>query len=383
MLSFWEREIIQTPADLIIIGAGIVGLHTALFYKRTHPGRRVVVLERSNLSYGASTRNAGFACFGSPTELLAELKEVTETELWDVVERRWRGLNRLRQEHGDEALLFENNGGYELFDAAANERYQSSIASLDYFNEAVFKITGKREVYANADAERSLFGFGGVEHLIKNKLEGQINSGAMMQHLWQKCMQEGVVVFTNVLVEAVESIGGLVHLQTSGWQSDLAVEMRAERVAVCTNAFASRLLGEMDIIPARAQVLITNPIENLNWKGTFHYDEGYYYFRNVGQRILFGGARNKAFEEEHSDEIILTDRIQNALDEFMARVIRPQLDYSIDMRWSGIMAMGKDHLLPKIEHLGNGIYVAARCNGMGVAIGIQTAADLNDLLISQ
>ncbi len=383
MISFWEREILQRPADLIIIGAGIVGLHTALFYKRTHPGKSVLVLERSNLPYGASTRNAGFACFGSPSELLAELNEVRETELWDVVERRWRGLLRLRQEHGDQAISFENNGGFELFDSTISSRYQKSIASLDHFNDALHKITGIQNVYCLADEQLSRFGFGGVEHLIYNKLEGQINSGALMQVLLQKCVQEGVVIHTGVNVDFLESIGGMVHLQTSGWHGNDALLMKAERVAVCTNAFASKLVGEMDIIPARAQVLITNPIAKLDWKGTFHYDEGYYYFRNVGNRILFGGARNKAFEEEHSDEIIITDNIQNILDEFMSRVIRPQMDYSIDMRWSGIMAMGKENLLPKIDNLGNGVFIAARCNGMGVAMGIQSATDLNDLLISQ
>jgi hypothetical protein len=34
--------------------------------------------------------------------------------------------------------------------------------------------------------------------------------------------------------------------------------------------------------PARAQVLITEPIDNLDVRGTFHLDCGYYYFRNIG-----------------------------------------------------------------------------------------------------
>jgi glycine/D-amino acid oxidase-like deaminating enzyme len=44
--------------------------------------------------------------------------------------------------------------------------------------------------------------------------------------------------------------------------------------------------------PARAQVLITKPIDSLKIKGTFHMDRGYYYFRNIDNRVLIGGGRN-------------------------------------------------------------------------------------------
>lgn len=384
MISFWEKSILQKPNDLIVIGGGIVGLHTALFFKRANPAAQVCVVERSNLSYGASTRNAGFACFGSPSELLAELKEVSEDELWNVVERRWQGLLRLRQEHGDDAIGFENNGGYELFDASIAAQFAESVNALAHFNEVLFRITGKTGVYTLADDKISEFGFGRVNHLIKNYLEAQINTGAMMRLLRQKVVAAGVELYTGVEVVAVEKdmANSRLRITTHGWHGNFSLEMYANKVAVCTNAFASKLIGEHDIHPARAQVLISSPIPNLNWKGTFHYDEGYYYFRNVGQRILLGGARNKAFEQENTDEIIITEEIQNHLDEFINHVIRPHNDFCIEMRWSGIMAMGKEHLLPMIKHLGDNIYVAARCNGMGVAIGIQTAGDLNDLLNS-
>ena len=54
--------------------------------------------------------------------------------------------------------------------------------------------------------------------------------------------------------------------------------------------------------PARAQVLITKPIKNLQIKGTFHLDKGYYYFRNIDNRILFGGGRNLDFKTEETSE---------------------------------------------------------------------------------
>ena len=74
-LSFWEKSLYFESLDFTIIGAGIVGLSTAIFLKEKFPGSKILILERGYLPSGASTKNAGFACFGSPTELLDDLPE--------------------------------------------------------------------------------------------------------------------------------------------------------------------------------------------------------------------------------------------------------------------------------------------------------------------
>jgi hypothetical protein len=55
----------------------------------------------------------------------------------------------------------------------------------------------------------------------------------------------------------------------------------------------------------------TEPIDNLDVRGTFHLDCGYYYFRNIGDRILLGGGRNLDFETETTTEFAQTEIIQN------------------------------------------------------------------------
>src|SRR6185312_8405304 len=72
--SYWERTAFVDHADVIIIGSGIVGLSAALHLKRQRPDLKVTVLERGFLPSGASTKNAGFACFGSLSEQLSYLK---------------------------------------------------------------------------------------------------------------------------------------------------------------------------------------------------------------------------------------------------------------------------------------------------------------------
>jgi hypothetical protein len=118
----------------------------------------------------------------------------------------------------------------------------------------------------------------------------------------------------------------------------------------------------------------------LKIKGTFHYQNGFYYFRNVGDRVLFGGGRNLAFEEETTSEIALTHLIQNQLDKILKEIILPKNDYEIDMRWSGIMGVGNEKL-PIVKWLNSSTAVALRCNGMGVALGSQTGTDGANLIL--
>jgi gamma-glutamylputrescine oxidase len=128
------------------------------------------------------------------------------------------------------------------------------------------------------------------------------------------------------------------------------------------------LLPKIDVVPVRGQVLVTSPIKKLRFKGVFHFDEGFYYFRNLANnRILLGGARNKALEAENSGELITTDLIQAELERFLKEVILPKQKYTIEHRWSGIMGMGSDKF-PIIKRIEKNVYCAVRMSGMGVAL---------------
>jgi glycine/D-amino acid oxidase-like deaminating enzyme len=105
----------------------------------------------------------------------------------------------------------------------------------------------------------------------------------------------------------------------------------------------------------------------LPFSGTFHFDEGYYYFRNIGNRVLLGGARNKAFEMETSTELEITNLVQDELEHFLRERILAGKQYTIDHRWSGIMGFTNSKL-PVIEQVEPGVYSLVTCNGMGVAL---------------
>src|SRR5690606_18460544 len=133
--SYWEHKTWLSTIDFTIIGSGIVGLHCALRLKEKYPDGKIVVLERGILPNGASTKNAGFACFGSLSEILDDLQNHTEAEVVELVEKRWQGLQLLRKQIGDKPLGFKNYGGYELFEEKDSALFSDCIDQLQPINE--------------------------------------------------------------------------------------------------------------------------------------------------------------------------------------------------------------------------------------------------------
>lgn len=363
-LSYWERETYFENIDLLIVGSGIVGLNSARAIKEKHPDWKVLVIDRGFLPYGASTRNAGFACYGSLSELIDDNATMGETALYNLVKKRWDGLNRLRSVLGDAKIGYEPYGGYEIFRKEELEVYQNCCDNLTFYNKMLEDITGEKLMYENADAKIQGFGFSGVEHLICNRGEGQIDTGMMMNSLLNYVRDLGVQIVNSVSINSWRKN----HDDTISVETNHDFSFTTNRILFTTNAFAKQLLPELDVVPGRAQVLITKPIENLKVKGSFHLDKGYYYFRNVGDRVLFGGGRNLNFEGEKTYEFGLTAQIQETLESILKTVILPNQKFEIDQRWSGIMGLGpvKSSIVKEIS---NNVYCAVRMGGMGIAIG--------------
>ena len=107
-LSYWEIKNWFTNVDYTVVGSGIVGLHAALRLRERFPKSKIIVLEKGVLPQGASTKNAGFACFGSLSEIIDDLKSHSEEEVINLIQKRWEGLKLLRKRIGDEKLDFKH-----------------------------------------------------------------------------------------------------------------------------------------------------------------------------------------------------------------------------------------------------------------------------------
>lgn len=374
-LSYWERETFFKNFDVAVVGSGIVGLAAALHLKSMHPGLNVAILERGVLPAGASTRNAGFACFGSMTELLDDIARYGEDQVLTVVEKRWRGLQRLRALVGDENLDFQNLGGYEMFTDDEEEIFQQCRERIPDFNRKVGAITKHGEVYKQVDELLPGLGFRGVRHLILNQPEGQVHTGKMMAALLRIAESQGIKIFNGIAIKRIEDSSQGVELQTdAGWT------LRIPRILIAVNAFARTLLPDTDVTPARNQVLITHPIPNLTIEGCFHYDRGYYYFRNIDGRILLGGGRHLDNTSEQTDEFGANELIRSALVQLLKTVICPGRPVEVDAWWTGILGLGSVKK-PIVERYSENVVIAVRLSGMGVAIGTLVGQEGAEMLL--
>jgi len=358
-ISYWEKDTFLRRADFTVIGSGIVGINAALKWKEKHPNSRVVVLERGTLPSGASTKNAGFACFGSISELVEDIEQYGEQAVFDLVAKRWEGLKCLRAKLGDDRIDYQENGGYEVF-LEDSKAYENLKKYIPFLNDKLANTIGQQAVFSLVNDPS--FGFGKNAQLIANRVEGQLHPGKMMQAFLKMAREKGIHLYTGATVQQWTEDQRGVRIQT-----DL-MTLQTTKLLVATNGFTAHLLPEIELQPARNQVIVTRPIPNLSLKGCFHYDRGYYYFRNIGNRILLGGARNLAPVEETTTEFGLSTIIQQGLLKFLEEVILPNQKVEIEQKWSGILGVGATKT-PIVKRISEHIGIAVRLGGMGVAIG--------------
>ena len=367
--SYWELKEWFTNIDFTIVGSGIVGLNCALYLKKRHPKATVLILEKGMLPQGASTKNAGFACFGSLSELIDDLKTHTPEEVYDLVDKRWNGLRLLRENLGDKKIDFQQHKGFELFDS--KEVFEECMSEKESLNK-LLKPMFKEDVFSVTE---NLFNFqNSYKEYISNKFEGQIDTGKMALELLYKVQKLGVKILNNISVESYAESGDRVTIETN------KITFKTNKLWIATNGFSNQLLEEK-VEPARAQVLITKPIKNLHVKGTFHLDKGYYYFRNINDRILIGGGRNIDFEAEKTTIFGCTKRIQNKLEQILKEIVLHNLPFEIEHRWSGIMGVGQQKKAI-VKQVSNNVFCGVRLGGMGVAIGSLVGKELAELVDS-
>ena len=359
--SFWERKGWLEERDIVIIGAGFVGLSAAIECRKLNPSARITILESNALNGGGSTRNAGLACFGSPSELLEDWRALGRAETVALVQRRFSGLKWLVEEFGEKAIGYENCGSVEVFSVENAELGREVLGFLPELNEALFDVFGS----VAFEVVDGVTGVAACDFCVSSPFEGLLDTAELYREFLRKNINSGVDILNGVRVEEIV-------VAKNGWELKIdGGVVQAGQVLVANNSMVAELLPGLDVRPEVNRVLVTKVMPGLAFSGTCHYDRGYVYMRRIdteeGPRMLIGGGRQ--WGDGGSEEV------RGKLIEFLRTHIVGGEKAEIEYEWLGFLGIGGTRS-PICKTISPGLHVGVRLGGMGVALGGMLGVEL-------
>lgn len=376
--SFWEMDtelsLIKQASnrprtvDLLIVGTGFTGLSVALRAMDLNPSMTIIVVDQLPINQAlASTRNAGFACFGSPTELLDDIKNHGANHAIKRVHQRQEGLDYWNQKVGAQAMDYHACDGMEVFTNQETAAYHQACDAIESLNDMA-----GRACYHIAQAP------GSFHHAIRIQGEGSLHPGKLRKALINQLLQGGVELLDNFTCPPKAE-----WLQDDkGWNiPDSNHPIHAKKVVIASNAGSKQLFPSLNVVAARGQLLMTEVIDNMPYPGIYHADKGFMYFKQWQGRLILGGGRNLFQSEENSTSTQVTANIQGHLDDYLNHQLFPNNAIAVSHRWAGSMAFGEQgEKTPIIQVMDQGVVVACRLGGMGLALAPMVAKEALTLL---
>jgi glycine/D-amino acid oxidase-like deaminating enzyme len=296
---------LQAPAetDVVVVGAGLTGLWTALFLKELDPERDVAVVEQGIAAWGASGRNAGMLAetidhthglaiqhFGkAEAARLATLGELNVRELTDFI--RDRDIQCDYEPSGRFMASFTEG---HLAEARRNLEIARSLGIDSH------RLLSREEMQAEVHSPLYL---GGLEV----RGGGILDPARFTDGLRREAERLGVRVHERTRVEAVEEDGAGVRLRANGtW-------LKARRAVLATSAYTHHLLPQVlrRFIPLYDYILVSEPLSaaqwaSIGWKGRQGITDGRtffnYYRPTADGRVLWGTSEATYYRGNRVDE---------------------------------------------------------------------------------
>ncbi len=375
MNSYWEHSIAKNKIyDWLIIGGGILGHFCAFEIKEKYPLSSVAILEKDNFGFGATTRNAGFACFGTVGEFLSDSRLTNSDKALSTLIKRKIGLDILTTRLSKDSIGFEACGGYEIL----GDNELNILLEIEPLNKLIHNSIGLTNTF---EKRENKFFTNRIGSTIFNKYEGVIKSDMLMHSLKQEALRLGIQTVSGYEAIGLMSTPTGAEVQavslnkkslTANKNSVEPLTFKAGHILVATNALLKDLLPESNVMPQRGQVFVSAPLD-LKLDSSYHYDSGYYYFRSIQEsgekpRLLLGGARNVSFETENTSSIEINEKIMSHLCAWAGEVLAIPGQIKIDYSWAGLMGFSPSKEPIISLNLRPNISSVFACNGMGVAM---------------
>ncbi len=343
--SFWLEEpappllsrALDGVPDVEVVGGGVTGCSCALALARA--GRRVRLREARSVAAGASGRNGGFALRGGAMSYASArewLGRETAAAYWRLTETY---VDRTAELGGD---AFRRTGSLRL---AGDDERDDLRAEYDALREDGFEAEWRDE--------------------LPEPLAGRFP--AALFHPGDGLLQPARLV--RRLAAAAARAG--VEIREHDHVADVA-ELEAETVVVATDGYPSGLLGALEglIIPTRGQMLATEPLPERLFPLPHYGRHGFdYWHQDEEGRLIVGGFRDADMESEFTAEEATTERIQGALEGFVADLLgrTPPITH----RWAGVFGLVPD-LMPVVGRVpgSDRVWVAGGYSGHGNVLGL-------------
>lgn len=364
-ISIWERETYLQNFDFAIIGNGFTGMQLALQIRKKYYNAKIAIIDKGYISDGASMRNAGFACFGSVSEIIDDIAGQDESAVYDLVKMRFQGLQNIENDFGKKAIDYYTGNAQEVFLSSEIEQYETCLSNIDHVNKNMKAITGLSSTYKVINGTKTTENSKNfMPQVIVNELEGYLHTGKLYHEMQKQVIAADIFWICNFEVTSFDQIN-------KKWcvKGKCEREIWAINVISCINASTPLIIKNHDLTPARGQIIVTEPLKEQTLNGIFHADKGYIYARPLGDRILIGGARNLDFKTENTHECAENRKITDALLNFVNQNLLNAEETKIAYKWSCIMAMSPTKGgLPIIKEEKPNLWLCYRLGGMGVAL---------------
>lgn len=351
------KKKLKNKYDVVIVGGGLTALSTAYHLDKN---KTVLIIDKSTIGYGGSSRNGGFCCLGGTKLSYKEIEErfgVNEALNFFSIQKEAIDLVK-------EILsksVSKNEFG-EITYYYNEKKLKNDLNEFTYFKKKSnfeFDVYDKNFLYKNnlfvqnsIGAIKANYGFG-------------INPKDLVFKLLDKIKKNQNIDFIeNSEVLSIEKIKFEEYEVETNEK-----KIKSKKCIIATNGYLNnKKLNKTiynNLIPALSNILVTEPINEDNfhkWKTFIPCADSLpllHYFRLLkDNRIMFGGRGGHSYLNTNTYRQILQNDFTTMFPEFA--------DIKIDYFWRGLVGVTRD----KIAHLGeeNGIYYAYGYNGNGVSL---------------